>query len=151
VAINVYKFRDIVEMELFLRGGIIGAPVGKGIEGLVGQTLTFTTPVGSHTFVTASRPNDVLYLTDIKSQLEAALGAGNIQVMNVGGQIAFVHPTSASAIAIAATSQPAKALLGFAQDKAVAGKLFGVVPATPPAFVTAYPSSDNAHVVVTNE
>ena len=35
MAINVYKFRDVVEMELVLRGGIIGTPVGKGIEGLV--------------------------------------------------------------------------------------------------------------------
>lgn len=153
MALKVHKFRDTVEMELFLRGGIIGGLVvpSRGIVGLVGKTLTFTGPAGAVNFVTASREDDALLFKDIKAQVEAALNAANIRVVSVGGKVAFVHPTAASAIALSGNNEEAKALLGFGLDLAVSGKVYGVDPTTPPAFMYAYQTQDNSHVVVTNE
>lgn len=149
MALRMNKFRDIVEAEIFLRGGLIGTDVSKGVVGLVGKTISFTSPVGDVTFVTANRENDMLLLTDIKSQIEAVLTSG-MRVLSVGGRIAFVHPSGTTAIALAATDQQAKSLLGFDQNSATSGKVYGVVPGTPPAYLSAY-SADGAHVVVTNE
>ena len=150
MALKVYKFRDIMEMENFLRGGIMGGVnIAGGVVGLVGKLLTFTAPAGSHTFVTANRYNDMLLLKDIKTQLEAAIA--NLKVYSIGGQIAFQHTTAASAVVLSANNEPAKSLLGFDQDTAVTGKLYGVVPGTPPAYINAYMGHDNAHVLVTNE
>lgn len=152
MALKVHKFRDIVEMELVLRGGIIGAEgVAQGIVGLVGETLTFTTPAGAVTFADAGRANGALLLTDIKTQVEDDLGDSNIRVLTVGGRIAFVHPSGTSAIVLGSNDEKAKALLGFKKNAAVTGKVYGTAIDTPPAFVTFNSTTDNTYVVITNE
>lgn len=149
MALRVYKFRDIVEMELFLRGGLLGGDVSRGVVGLVGKTLTFTAPAGNVTFVTENRENDMLLLADIKAQTEAAIA--NLTVLSVGGHIAFVHSSTAAGVALSATDSEAKSLLGFRRVGATTGKVYGVVPGTPPAYLDSYASYDNSHVLVVNE
>lgn len=152
MGLKVYKFRDIVEMEAFLRGGLVGGvDVSGGVVELVGKVLTFTAPAGAVTFVTASRYNDMLLLKDIKTQVETALGVGNIKVFSIAGKIAFVHPTSASAISFSGNDEPAKRLLGFDQNNSATGRAYSEAGGASPAFVQAYACADNSHVLVTNE
>ena len=56
---KIYKFRDISEVQIFLNGGIIGTDVSKGIVGLVGTTLAFSSPSASVTFAAGSGPISV--------------------------------------------------------------------------------------------
>lgn len=151
MALKIRKFGDLAAAENFLRGGIMGGDVSKGAIGLVGQSLTFTYPAGSVTFVTASRENDALLLADIKEQIEDALGETNIKVYSIGGNIAFVHPMATSAISLPDTDEAAKTILGFPRTTAISGKVYGPADASPPALLSSYPTIDNSHVFYTDE
>lgn len=152
--IKVYKFRDINEAEHFLNGGIIGGDVlnsqQPGVSGLAGNTLTFSAPAGHVDFV-AGANGDYLLFSEIKAQIETALGDTNIRVVAFGTRIGFIHPTAASAIALDSTDEIAKAILGFAKNKAAAGKKYGAVAGTPPALIEAYAPNDGSHVIFTVE
>lgn len=149
MALKVYKFRDTQEATWFLQGAIIGADISKGVFGLVGLTLNFTNPVGAVTFVTASREGDKLLLKDIKTQVEAAIVT--LKVTSLGGRIVFIEATPTTGVQVPTTDQAAKSLLGFDQNTAFAGKFYGVVPGTPPAFISASLGADGMILVVTNE
>jgi hypothetical protein len=150
MTIRIYKFRDITEMEHFLNGGILGGPScpvfdgQPGIPGLVGQTLTFTAPAGAVTFV-AGQFGDYLRFLDIKSQIEAVLTT--LSVVSVNGNVGFVAKNASYGVALSGNTEIAKAILGFAYDKAAAGKVYGADPATAPAMVEAYAANDGSHTV----
>lgn len=149
--LKVYEFGSADEIQLFLNGGILGGLVGNGFIGLVGKTLTFTAPAGTVTFVSAGRPNDVLLLSDVKSQIETALTAVAIKVMAVRGRVAFVHPTGTSAIALDGSTEAGKSILGFDGNTSTSGKVYGAVVGTPPAVVALHPTVDNGFVLLTVE
>lgn len=149
--LRVHKFRDVAEMELFLHGGIIGGQIGRyGIVGLVGKTITFTTPNFSHTFVTAGREDDALLLTDIADQLYTA-STQALMVYSYHNRLVFVQKTPTTGVALGNDPQPAKTLLGLKSGLAVAGKVYAAPGGAAPAFVTAYSTNDGAHTVVTLE
>lgn len=112
MAINrVYKFSDIVLMQAFLNGTLIGSQVSgipQGWPGLVGTTLTFVSPgpAGSVTFVASTNPNNVdpymLQFRDIKAQVEAAVAG--ILVFSIAGRIAFSEATPTNGVSLAGGS-----------------------------------------------
>lgn len=153
---HIRKFTDINEAQIFLNGGIIGADVRKGIAGLVGKVLTFTTPAGAVTFAAASGPPTdrdpyTLLLTDIKAQVEAAIAT--VQVTSLGGRLVFLEATPASGVALSGNNEPAKALLGFDGNSVVAGKFYHPtgISGGPNYYTWAYSVNESTHVIYTWE
>ena len=129
MALRVYKFTNIGDLEWFLRGGVAGGQLkmvpdtGPGLHGLIGETLTFTTPAGSVTF-TGTDPGGFLTFGQIKSQIEAAVAG--ITVSMVDNRIRIVETTPTNGIDIgSAGAEPARAILGF--DGAAGGHSVGKV------------------------
>jgi len=121
---SIHKFRDVAEVQLYLNGGLLGVDVNKGVAGLIGTTLSFTSPaVGACLFVAGTAPDGKLLFGDIKTQIEAAVAS--VKVYQVGGQIALVHSAIPITlpVALAAAPSDAKKLLGFAQNTATAGRI----------------------------
>jgi hypothetical protein len=109
-------------------------------------TLTFSAPSGAVTFA-AGTNGPFLRFSDLKSQIEAALGADKIEVVSVNDKLGFIHPTGASAIKLASDDEVAKSILGFSQNKVVEGKVYGAVASSPPAIIEAYAANDGSHTV----
>lgn len=152
-SIKIYKLNELFEVQHFLNGGIIGGELKSGVEGLVGLTLTFSHPSFACTFVTASRENDKLLLTDIKAQVEAASTASVI-VLSFGGRIAFIETSPSSGVILSGTTEQAKALLGFDYNNATTGRVYdsplSAVP-TPPYLIQSYSVNETTHVLYTYE
>jgi hypothetical protein len=151
---KVYKFRDIVEAELFLNGAILGGGNADKGYAVVGKKLHFTAPgpVGTVTFTTGTNPNDpyTLYLKDVKTQVETAVAG--IKVFTKDNRIVFtsstgvvLHPTGAA--------DDANAAFGFDPLQDVVGKVYTPVDvsATPPCWTWAGISNENMHVLFTWE
>lgn len=152
-AFKVMKFSNVFDLETYLNGGIVGGPTLGGVIGLVGQTLTFTSPSFSCTFVAGADPL-TLNFAEIKAQIEAA--SALVRVFSVGenGRLGIIEKSPSAGIALAAAAANAKLLLGFPYDKAVTGKVYAYDPsgATTPCLVTAYNDvQSNSHVAVTWE
>jgi hypothetical protein len=153
MALNVYKFGSLEEVNVFLRGGVIGGPLPVGgVYGLVGTTLTFTTPADSVAFVAATPPGgnqrdpQALLFSDIKAQLEAAIPG--LRVINARGSLAIIEATPTAGVVIDAASAAAKALLGFDIDAAVTGKVYTKPGGAVPSLVSIAPWEHGYTVVV---
>ena len=145
----------LAEMENCLNGGILGANASKGIVGLVGKTLVFTSPDNvTVTFTSGVKPDDVLldqgdalFFSDVKAQIE--LVATHVKVYQIGGFLAMVHnvvPPS-SPIRISKTST-ALNLLGFDNANDLTGRMIGPPEsATPPYFAWESTTNDGAHAL----
>lgn len=123
MALRFLKFNTLFEANFVIRGGLIGGIVDRGVAGLIGTTLTFTTPAGAHTFVASITPGvtaGTLPFKEIKSQLEAAIA--NLVVEIVDSKIGFRHTVLGTNVALAAAASAAKSLLGFKADAAATGK-----------------------------
>ena len=152
---RIYKFTDINEAQFFLNGGIIGAPIAKGIGGLTGLTLTFTAPAFAVTFGAISpaptgRDAYKLLLGDLKAQVEAA--NPGILVSQLGGRIVFVEKVPSVGVALSANNEVAKTLLGFDQHNATTGKLFRPmgIAGGPPNYTLAS-VNESTHIIYTWE
>ena len=146
---SMHKFRDLAEVQNYLNGGLLGTDVSKGVVGLVGETLTFTSPVGSCTFVEGASPDRRLMFADIKQQIEAAVAG--IKVYQIGGQIAFIHSATPVTLPIelAAGASHAKRLLGFAYDTATVGRIINDVNAVAaPRFDWWNTTEDGSHAIM---
>ncbi len=156
-AMKVYKFRDITEVKHFLDGGLLGGGVVFPAYGLVGKVITFVLPTAAACTFTAGADATGLSLTfkEVKTQLEAAVA--NLKVVNfsggVGGNIAvgFIHATLAGAVTLAALNEPARAILGFANNAALTGKLYNPPGGAAPSFIQAYAANDGSHTIYTLE
>lgn len=130
------KFEKLEEANFWCAGGIVGgADPGTQIRGLVGQTVTFSSPAGSCTFTEAASGNaspGLLRFADIKSQLEAAVAS--LVVVAIGKKIGFKHVTPGTACAIAAVSQGARAALGLPNNEALTGVVIAKTGGTDPSF-----------------
>jgi len=149
MALKLYKFKNVKEAELFLQGALVGKDISGGVVGLVGLTLNFTTPLGSVTFATANRENDALLLKDIKAQVEAAIAT--LRVLSFEGRIVIIEASPTTGISVPSTNQVAKSLLGFDQNSAFVSKVYGVVPGTPPAWLSSSLGHDGMILITTNE
>jgi hypothetical protein len=154
-ALKLRKFSNVEEVQFFLDGGILGG--GKtvgGVYGLVGESITFTTPSATVTFVQgADVQNNTLTFAEIKAQIEAAITGSRVRSFGPDGAIGIIESTPTNGIALAATDQVAKKLLGFPQAAAVTGKVYKTPTTnTSPCLVAIYSDvQSNSHVVVTWE
>ena len=151
MALKLLKFGTIFEANFVIRGGLIGGIVDRGIAGLTGTTLTFTTPAGAHTFVesvTAGVTRGTLPFSEIKSQLEGAIA--NLVVEIVNGKIGFRHAILGTNVVLAAAATAAKALLGFKFD-AGASSQFLNGPGGPTPMIVDMNSSDQVIYIVIEE
>lgn len=131
-ALNIIKFRNYIEANHVMRGGIVGGPVSvTGIAGLVGATLTFTNPSGNKMFTQpAGSPSGVITFKDIKSQLEAAVA--NLKVELIADCIAFRH-ASGTAVTLGSANEPARTKLGMPNNTAINGKVYNPPGGAAPA------------------
>jgi hypothetical protein len=181
---RVRKFLRLDDLQFFLNGAIVGgtfnksqgggspAPLGIGLNGLVGLTLVFTSPVSATvtfglTNITygghygsadpASTPPGTnpdpytLIFKDLKMQIEAAV-TGVVVLTDADQHIVIVESTPASGVALSHTGT-ANAILGFSTTVDETGLVYkpaSVSPA-PPCWVWAYSGNDNMHNVYTWE
>lgn len=146
---SMHKFRDLAEVQNYLNGGLLGTDVSKGVVGLVGETLTFTSPPGSCTFVETATPDRRLMFSEIKQQIETAVAG--VKVYQIGGQIALVHSVTPVTLPIALAAAPshAKRLLGFAYDSATAGRVINEASSVaPPRFEWWNTTEDGSHAIM---
>lgn len=131
--LKMLKFRSIEEATVILNGGLIGGNANGYFTGLIGLTINFTLPLGSHTFTqpTTSPPGS-MKLSEVKAQLEAAIA--NLKVRKVGDNIAFTHATPGSAVSIPSTDQAAKSILGFDRNTAIVGRVINGAGGSVPKF-----------------
>jgi hypothetical protein len=153
---RIYKFSDINEAQAFLNGGLIGKDISKGgVAGLVGKTLTFTSPAFAVTFTAAAGPPTdrdpyTLLLKDIKAQVEAA--NADILVQSIAGKIVFIEKTPTNGVALSGSDEPAKSLLGFDQNSASVGKFYKPPDVSgDPNYTWAYSVNESTHVIYTWE
>ena len=136
MTIKIEKYGSLEEVNHMLLGGIVGGQLPNSglISGLVGETITFTSPAGSHTF---TQPSDaaagLMRFKDIKSQLEGAIA--NLVVLLIDGKIGFKHGTAGSVASFGTDAQPAKPLLGFKSGVAVSGRFVNAPGGSAPALV----------------
>lgn len=151
--IKIYKVNEIFEVQHFLNGGIIGLDVSKGVEGLVGKKLTFTTPSFNYTFV-AGASSDLVRFLEIKSQLETA-SSGALLVKQYGGKIAFIEATPSTGCIIAGgAGNTGNGYLGFDSLNSTVGKVYGspfTSPAVAPYLIQSYSVNETTHVIYTYE
>lgn len=133
--IVIKKFATFPEANLVIQGGLItGVDVSKSFEGLVGKTITFTSPAGSCTFSQPSgKPLGQLSFQDLVSQLETAIT--NLDVVNINGRLAFRHKTAGSAVTLGSANEPARVILGFANNVAINGQCLNGPGGSAPKFL----------------
>lgn len=141
MALRIERLSGTDEFNILVNGGLVGQelPSGGRVPGLVGLAITFTTPAGSHTFVAGTQVGH-LSLQEIKTQLEAAVT--NLQVRILGKKIAFMHATAGQAVVLAATSQDAKVILGFAKAQATTGRVLNPPGGSAPRIISSHPQPD---------
>lgn len=162
MAFRVKKFSNISEFEWFLRGGIIGAVVNlstgtpPGLWGLVGQTVTFTVPADSVTFVLGADPNGFLTPAEIKAQMEAAIAG--IVVSFSRNRLSIIESTPTNGIDIgSAAAEPARGILGFNPSAGghVIGKVInsfvGGAPPTTPYLVQLVSANNDSYTAIIME
>lgn len=148
MATKVYKFKDIVEMQHFLNGGVVG---GKAtvVNDIVGKTLIIgATTV---TFVAAGSgvngDQRALLFKDIKAQIEAAVAT--VTVSLIDGKIAIILNTPASlTIDKDGTANP---LLGFDSFVDTVTKVYAKPGTAAPAWEFVSTGLDNSHILLTSE
>lgn len=173
MAVNrIYKFRRIDDVMAFVNGGVTGGSVnraqgggtpanlGAGINGLVGLTLKFKSPVvATVTFTTAASavfpgtnpdPYTLLY-KDIKAQVEAAVPSVLV-LLDADQRLLLIEKTPSSGVVVdkAGTSNTR---LGFDDDMDTTGRLYtpAIVSSTAPCWTWSYSDNSNMHNVFTWE
>lgn len=147
---KVMKFRDIIEMNAALNGGLVGGRVRPdGWPGLVGLTVTFATPAVTHTFVAGASP-DVLLYREVKEQLETASG-GALKVSTMSGRLLFSEATPTFGVKLDALAEEARLRLGLPLTAFETKVTQPPGSANSPRFVSAYESFDRSQVLVTWE
>lgn len=131
---KILKFTTVEECNHMITGGLIGGKFVKGVGGLVGKALTFTTPAGTCTFTQPTdAPPGFMLFGDVKTQLEAAIV--NLKVSLVDDKIAFKHATPGTAVVIGNADEPAKAVLGFKNATTLSGTAYAGASGTAPKIV----------------
>jgi hypothetical protein len=147
---KVYKFKDIDEAELFLNGAVFGGDLRAGVQNLVGTKLKFTLPAAvEHTFVVGAGADPyTLSLADLKSQLEGAVAG--LRVRSFDGRLALMEITPSLGVTlIAATSNDARAALGFDPAVSTVSKVYTPAIVTPvaPCWTAIAADDKNMHIV----
>ena len=125
--IIINKYATVAEANHKIRGGITGGVAcNTPFEGLVGLTITFDQPNIAWTFTQPSGRNlGQLLFADVKAQLEA--NVTDLEVITINNMLAFRRKTAGQIVSLPAISnpdptEPARTILGFSPDEAVAGQ-----------------------------
>lgn len=126
MSFSIYKARDIDELVLWLNGGIQGVDIAGGVMGLVGKTLSFTSPeIFTVTFVAttgdANNSSTTLKYLDIKTQIEAA--SALVLVTQSSGRLWISEKTPLHGVALAAAANVTKAMFGFDSGTIATGRV----------------------------
>lgn len=123
---KIYQWDGLAEVEHFLNGGITGGTIPmEGVRGLVGLTITFTSPSAACTFAQGSGTDpDTLQFGDIKSQMETQISGLKV-VLLTNRRIGFILSTPTSAAALGAAAEDARVKFGISRSGAVSGKVVG--------------------------
>lgn len=117
------RFTDEAEANHILGGGIVGGKFNGRLAGLVGNTLTFTTPAGSVTFTQDSgAPVGFMRFEAFKTQVETAIT--NLKVLLINDNVAFKHATAGTAVVMGNNDEPAKNPLGFKNATTISGTAY---------------------------
>jgi hypothetical protein len=154
MALQILRFRTMEEANYVLRGGIIGGQLPQfrraiGYLNLVGNTITFTTPAGSHEFTqVATEVVGTISFAAVKTQLEANIT--NLLVDAVDGKIGFRHATLGTNVNIASADEPTRIELGFANEDAHVGQFINADGVTAP-FLVSFSADQEGISVTINE
>lgn len=160
--IRTREFVELLEMDVFLSGGVIGGlnilggnataggtPGAYGVVGLVGKTFKISQPAPhTVTFVAGVSTDGRLIFSEIKAQIEAV--ATEVRISVFKGQIVIREITPSTGVTIDHTGT-ATGQLGFDPTTDTVGTLYGGVGAAAPSFQGAYSTNGNLHVVITLE
>lgn len=147
--IIIEQYSTLKEANLKIQGGIAcGVTTNVPFEGLVGLTITFTSPAAACTFTQPSgtQPGQLTF-ADLKSQLETQVP--NLEVLSFDNFLCFRHKLAGSAVTLAAAVEPARSILGLGNNEAIAGRcLNGPNSTTPPMFLEAVPEGRFIYVSI---
>lgn len=148
MALLARKIGDLEELNVYLRGGLVGAAELKApVYGLDGLTLILTTPAATVTFDTdpegAQQP---LSLVEIVEQINAQ-AAGYAGVYK--GRLRLMDPAATTGVTVG--NGTANTILGFVNTQA--GVPYAAPGNTAPALVSVSPmqGSGAGYLVVTDE
>lgn len=136
-ATRLRKFGSHTDLELFLRGGIAGGPLGDGSPGsllffgLNGKTLIFTTPSTTVTFSDA--PGAGLQIAAIIAAIQTTLTA--TYTVGVTGRRIQISKADGSANVVLGSAGTANAALGFGPAGA-AGTKYAPPDGTAPRWIS---------------
>ena len=117
MAIRTTRFGNLYEANYLLNGGVIGGlSLAKGIWGLDGKTLVFTSPIAGT--VTFSAPGGLLMAPDIMNQIEAQ--TVGLKARLVDNRLALIEENPSKGVAIDSSST-ALTLLGFSGASSAVG------------------------------
>jgi hypothetical protein len=133
MALKIYEFDTVKEMEFFLRGGITGGKVAHKngrIHGLHGRTLVLTAPAATVTF--ADPTGAGLTLAEVATQIHAVAAA--VSVNWLSGALGLVMTTPTAAVVLSA-SGTANTIFGFSNSTSNTGRYFNGPAGTTPRLV----------------
>jgi len=147
MALRVRKFTNLDELNLFLRGGLIGGTRLNivPIPDIGGKTLKFTSP--SVTTVTFTSASGYLLLKDVLAQIKAQIGT--INPSQIDGRLVLVEATPSSGVALASDGT-AHTLLGF-PAAALTGRVHNAPGGTAPTIESLYHTNDGQHCALIKE
>lgn len=124
MALKIYEFDTVRDMEFFLRGGVSGGrqvvnQQGR-IHGLDGKTLVFNNPSGTVTF--ADTTGAGLTFAEVATQITAVVSTVVINWRD--GALHLVLSTAATAVSIDKDGTANK-VFGFSSDADHVGQVFG--------------------------
>lgn len=136
MALSLKKMGGLEDVNVFMRGGHVGGKdLRRGVFGLHGKTLIFTTPAGTVTFATPNASlQEALTATQIVAQINA-VHAGMAKTDQKGRLVLEKDPPVGIAATALSTALP---LLGFG-DSALAGTVYNP-PGTPPSVESITPA-----------
>jgi hypothetical protein len=148
MATKVYKFKDIVELQHFLNGGVVGGRA-EVVNSIVDKTLIINgTTV---TFAAAGQgvngDSYALRFKDIRTQIMAQVAT--VDVLLIDGKIAIILKVP-GAVTIDKDGT-ANTLLGFDPQVDTVTKLYAKPGSVAPAWEMVSIGLDNSHVLLTSE
>lgn len=132
---EIEKYGTLAEANLKIQGGLAtGIKTTDPFVGLVGETITFTSPAGSCTFTQPTgRVEGQMHFVDVKSQLETALS--DLVVASVDNKLTFRHATAGSIVSLGVLDEPARVVLGLGNGEAITGRCLNGPSGVAPKFV----------------
>lgn len=137
MALRVRKVAELEEVNTFIRGGIIGGKdIRRGVFGLDGLTLIFTSPAATVTFATTPPSSQIaLSAAEILAQINAVGALTDYGRLDSAGRLVIEDPNGATAVVLSDTGT-ANALLGFDASDDTTGVVYGTPGSGAPEIVS---------------